>query len=91
MCYVTTQIDNYLRKMDREDARQEWMETSAENDGYSRYADDGIEAVEPGECPDADYQLAIDAGVFTPAYMSAAMQHAESIADADGYSRYADA
>ena len=39
MCYVSTQIDNYLRKMDREDARQEWMETSAENDGYSRYAD----------------------------------------------------
>jgi len=93
MCYVSYQIDNYLAEQDREDARNEWLGMSAQDDNYGRYAQDAGEQLD-GTLSTADNTVLEDLGMeegwnmLSSAGKEAIKDRALDLAIEDGFSRY---
>lgn len=89
MCYVSYQTDRYLAQVDRENARNEWLQGLAELDGHGLYLSDAIEAVEG--LSERDNQILEDTGEFSflsEAGKEAVQELAGILAYQDGFSRY---
>ena len=61
-CVVERDLNAHLKRYDDFQARSEWLDTQAQNDGLSAYFESAIERIEESELSADDYQYLIDNG-----------------------------
>ena len=61
-CVVERDLNAHLKRYDDFQARSEWLDTQAQNDGISAYFESAIERIEESELSADDYQYLIDNG-----------------------------
>ena len=61
-CVVERDLNAHLKRYDDFQARSEWLDTQAQNNGFSAYFESAIERIEESELAADDYQYLIDNG-----------------------------
>ena len=61
-CVVERDLNAHLKRYDDFQARSEWLDTQAQNDGLAAYFESAIERIEESELSADDYQYLIDNG-----------------------------
>ena len=62
MCKVMNDLSAHLKRYDEQQARSEWLDSQASNDGFAAYFESAIERIEESELAADDYQYLIDNG-----------------------------
>lgn len=61
-CVVERDLNAHLKRYDEQQARSEWLDSQANNDGFAAYFEQAMEQIEESELSAADYQYLVDNG-----------------------------
>ena len=90
-CVVERDLNAHLKRYDDFQDRSEWLDTQAQNDGFSAYFESAIERIEESELSADDYQYLIDNGDvdgLSELGKQAIKDKAFDLAMQDAFSRY---